>query len=651
MCGIAGLIADAGISPEQLSAMSTALAHRGPDGFGYALYSSEDGVRTWINRTIPTEQSERSVLGFAHRRLSIIDLSEENAQPMCDRTGRCCVAYNGEIYNYVELRKELEVLGFGFETTGDTEVLLNAYSAWGPDCVERFNGMWAFALLDAERRIVLLSRDRFGIKPLYYSFHFDGTFSFASEIKGLLAGRGEPCAPDVGVLAGFLAQGRRPGGERTFFEGIQQLPPAHSAVVRLDQIGEGPNVSRYWSLPEARESYSKRRAVREFGELFADAVRIHARSDVPVGTCLSGGLDSSSIVCVAEGLRKDGRIPRYAHTAIGYCASEQEFSERRYMEEVARATLTRMHYVTVDDESLSRDVDRIVSCQDEPFDSASIAVQWYVFARAREEGLKVMLDGQGADEALAGYLNDLRLVGAYHLSRGHRLAAVAFASRYLLRYGEWLLPPVTRPLKRRAARLVSRFRTKGQIAARKPKGRAGAEDDTSSAITWELRALVLPKPRREPGDLDGMLRLQLQERSLPGLLRFEDRNSMAHSIESRVPFLDHRLIELDFRLPLDLLIHGLTTKYVLREAMRGILPETIRARRDKIGFRASPRLTMGLVEKRKDLLLSQETALEREWFDREGIKALLARADTEPSLERRLWKLLNVKLWAREHWG
>jgi len=651
MCGIAGLIAESGIAPERLLMMSAALEHRGPDGSGYALYSPEDGIRAWINREIPSGQAERSIVGFAHRRLSIIDLSEENAQPMCDRTGRCCVAYNGEIYNYVELRTELEALGFWFETDGDTEVLLNAYLAWGPDCVTRFNGMWAFALLDVERRTVLLSRDRFGIKPLYYDLRSDGTFSFASEIKGLLAGRDEPCAPDLETLAGFLAQGRRPGGERTFFEGIQQLPPAHSAVLRLDQTGRGLEMSRYWSLPEARETCSKRCAVRDFSELFSNAVRIHARSDVPVGTCLSGGLDSSSIVCVAELLRKEGSIPQYAHTAIGYCASEEEFNERLYMEEVARATSTQMHYVTVDDESLSQDVDRIVSCQDEPFGSASIAVQWYVFRRAREEGLKVMLDGQGADEALAGYLNDLRLMGEYHLYRGNRLAAVAFASRYLLRYGEWLLPPVTRPLKRRAARLVSRFRTEERIAARKPRERVEAEDGSPSAITRDLRALVLPKPRREPGDLDGMLRLQLQERSLPGLLRFEDRNSMAHSIESRVPFLDHRLIELVFRLPLDLLIHGLTTKYVLREAMRGILPESVRTRRDKIGFRASPRLTMGLVEKRKDLLLGQEIAFEREWFDREGIKALLARADTEPSLERRFWKLLNVKLWAREHWG
>lgn len=409
-------------------------------------------------------------------------------------------------------------------------------------------------------------------------------------------------------------------------------------------------MSQYWQLPEERERWTKRRAVEEFRELLVDAVRVHARSDVPVGTCLSGGLDSSSIVCIAEQLRKENRIPRYAHTAIGYCAPEGEFSERRYMDEVARATSTRMHYVEVGQESFERNLDRIVACQDEPFGSASIAVQWYVFERAREEGLKVMLDGQGADEALGGYLYYFTMMGTHLLSRGNLPAAALLGLQYLFRYGTLPFPPNALSLRRYAALLPRPLANLLRIAVRASRGRPAAEAPPSP-LTSQLRDLAGAENRRNLPDLDGALRGQFERDSLPGLLRFEDRNSMTHSIEARVPFLDYRLVEHVFRLPLNLLIHGATTKYVLREAMKGILPEAIRSRRDKIGFRASPGLTMRLLEKRKELLLNNETALERDAFNREGIEALLRLAGTQSSLEFVLWRLFNTKMWARAHWG
>jgi len=649
MCGIAGVVSKRDVAPEQLELMSDALTHRGPDGFGYMLFSLEDGVRTWINRPITVDRPGLDLVGFAHRRLSIIDLSEENAQPMPDSSGRCCVAYNGEIYNYVELRAELERMGYAFRTEGDTEVLLNAYAAWGVDCVSRFNGMWAFALLDAREKLVFFSRDRFGIKPFFYTLSHDGEFTFASEIKGLLAGADGPGAPDLEVLADFLVGGRRPGPERSFFDGIRQLPPAHSGILLLDRLDEGLKTFQYWQLPEERERWPKRRAVEDFRELLVDAIRLHARSDVPVGTCLSGGLDSSSIVCVAEQLRKENRIPRYAHTAIGYCAPEGEFSERWYMDEVARATSTRMHYVEVGQESFERSLDRIVACQDEPFGSASIAVQWYVFERAREEGLKVMLDGQGADEALGGYLYYFRTLGMQHLSRGNLPAAALLGLRYYLRYGTLPFPPSAFSLRRYAALLPRPLTTVLRVAARASRGRS-AVTPPPSPLAQDLREMAGGEDRRIQPGLDGILKAQFERDSLPSLLRFEDRNSMTHSIEARVPFLDYRVVEYAFRLPVRFLIHGATTKYVLREAMKGILPETIRSRRDKIGFRASPGLTKRLLEARRELLLSNETGVERDWFDTNGIEALLRLAGTQTSLEFVLWRLLNTKMWARAHW-
>lgn len=647
MCGIAGVISASGVVSGRLEAMAAALAHRGPDGFGYLLCSREGEPQTWINRGIPPVEAASSIVGFAHRRLSIIDLSEENAQPMVDSSGRYCVVYNGEIYNYIEVREELEQLGYIFRTEGDTEVLLNAYAAWGADCVSRFNGMWAFALLDVEKRLVFLSRDRFGIKPLYYAQQ-DGAFVFASEIKGLLAA-GITSSPDAGVLADFLIAGRRPGAEGSFFEGIRQLPPAHSGYVRLEQPASSLEIVRYWGLPVAREKFATRRAVDEFRELLTDAVRLHARSDVPVGTCLSGGIDSSSIVCLSELLRARGESPRYTHSAVGYCASDEQLSEREYIEMVARATSTKVHYVEVSQDEFDRRAVDIVRCQDEPFGSASIAVQWFVFRRAREEGLRVMLDGQGADELLGGYLYNFAVIGKLLLSRGNLPAAALLALRYLLRYGSLPFSLNAMSLHRHGSLLPSPAARLLRAVARTLASRETAIPPPS-AFKAELRTLTSESERRDLPDLAGALKAQFERDSLPGLLRFEDRNSMAHSVEARVPFLDYRLVERAFQLPTDFLIRGVKTKHILREATKGILPHAIRTRKDKIGFRASPSLTLRLVDRRREELIRNATSYERDWFDIKGVRHLLGQGEFDASREVALWRLWNTKIWLREHW-
>jgi asparagine synthase (glutamine-hydrolysing) len=652
MCGIAGIVQTAGISAAELTGMCRAIAHRGPDGFGYMILSPSNGICVSHNEDLDPELSAGACVGLAHRRLSIIDLSEENSQPMVDRTGNRCVVYNGEIYNYIELREELQKLGYSFRTEGDTEVVLYAYDAWGADCVSRFNGMWAFALLDTSRHTLFLSRDRFGIKPLYYTAGPTG-FAFASEIKALLQAAQTHVFPHPATVAEFLSAGLSDTSEDTFYEGIRQLAPGHNAEVDVQSL-QPPRITRYWSLPESRGKHAVPEAVEEFRELLMDAVRLHARSDVPVGTCLSGGLDSSSIVCVSEILRKRGEIPRYTHTAFGYCAPEGEFCERKYIELVTQATSIDTNYIHVSQEEFDKSVTKIMACQDEPFGSASIAAQWFVFRRAREAGMKVMLDGQGADEALGGYQHYLITMALRLLSEGDLFRLTLLLARYRARFGAFPLPPNAFSFRKHVARLPRPLAYMATMPSRlaRAASKRSPVSKPPEPFSPEMQALV--RSRAAPGGypaLDEKLRAQLESESLPALLRYEDRNSMDHSIEARVPFLDYRLIQFVFGLEDSLKIRGATTKYILREAMRGILPEEIRTRRDKIGFKASPGLTARMVSREKESLIRNETTVEREWFRPEGVREFIDLALRTPSLEFMLWRIVNAKLWMRRNWG
>jgi asparagine synthase (glutamine-hydrolysing) len=641
MCGIAGAISPKGVDPDVLIRMDDRIAHRGPDGEAYLLESTGKGsLRRSSRAEITGVDDSSAAVGFAHRRLTIIDLSERSDQPLVDASGDYAITYNGEVYNYVELREDLRRLGHSFTSDGDTEVVLEAYKEWGVGCVERFIGMWAFAILDRLRRTVLLSRDRFGIKPLYYARVGDSLY-FASEIKALLAVPDLEVEPNEEVVRRFLLDGGVDYSEETFFRGIRKLPPAHNASVDLD-ADPALEPHRYWWYPPQDGQVSEGAAAAQLRELLEDSVRIHARSDVPVGTCLSGGLDSSSIVCLAEELRAGGQIPRYTHSAFGYLPQDEAFSERRHMQSVVNKTGARMFFV---DPPVGRFVEEllaIVRQQDEPFGSTSIAAQWFVFETAGREGMKVMLDGQGADEVLGGYegyfmaiasnlLQERRLLSYAHFSREHK--ALLGRRPLSLPHAGWSVLP------RRARRAVSR-----RLPIPLPPG-AGI---MSAELRGQVRRDYAPDP---PVDLDELLRMQTESASLPSLLRFEDRNSMAHSIEARVPFLDHRVVELAFRLAPELKIKGVQTKHVLREAMRGVLPEDIRARRDKLGFRAEPEAAWIIAERHRDSLVENRTQYEERWFDAEAMAALLDGSDRSNENELLAWRGINVKLWLRQHWG
>lgn len=652
MCGIAGIISFRQVNPLQLESMSLALQHRGPDGFGYLLYSPQHGIRLFHNQTLPMNLPPGHTVGLAHRRLSIIDLSPASLQPFMDRSKSYCLIYNGEIYNYLELRTELENLGFTFDSTGDAEVLLHAYAAWGPDCLSRLNGMWAFALLDIHKRQILFSRDRFGIKPFYYTFK-NGTLYFASEIKGLLAISEIDPKPQDRKIIQYLLTGLQDDSEDTFFEEIFNLPAGHFAVVSLENPALSFSPRSYWTFPEATFQGSEAAAIQQFRHLFLDSLRIHMQSDVPVGTCLSGGLDSSSIVCAAETLRRNHQVPHYSHLAFGYCASDPQFNEKPYMEAIVAATTVKMHYIDFGFDQFQENLSQILQAQDEPFGSASIVAQWFVFQHAAAEGMKVMLDGQGADETLAGYHGYFFNIAVKILAAKNILKFLTLRSQYQRELGSFpvSLPAAMRLLLKRSFPRLQRLASSLRLAS--PGKRT---DLLTMALNSNLSyhpPVATDSGAEKPGfySLNKQLQLDVGSLVLPSLLRYEDRNSMAHSIEARVPFLDHRLVEFLFTLPEEWKIKGITTKHILREAMKGILPEYIRTRKDKIGFRPAPELVFSYISRQFDNLIRNETVFEHQWFDPEGLRKILETPDRSTEMEFILWRLINIKLWARQFWG
>ncbi|MCP9488003.1 MAG: asparagine synthase (glutamine-hydrolyzing), partial [Gaiellaceae bacterium MAG52_C11] len=381
MCGIAGIVDfESAVDPARVGAMLRSIDHRGPDDSGL---HAEQGI----------------ALGAC--RLAILDLSAAGHQPMSDESGRYHLVYNGEVYNYRELRTELEGLGHRFRSGTDTEVVLHAFREWGERSVERFNGMWAFALWDSERRSLFCSRDRLGIKPFY--FRRDGSsFVFGSELREFAVALGRP-RPNLAVVRDFIELGALDHLSETFLEGIEKLPAGTSGT--LDATGF--QTRRYWQLGRSRAELED--PVETVRETLLDALRLHLRSDVPIGTCLSGGLDSSAIACGVDRVLGASESAEPAHdgprqkTFTAYF-DRPGYDERGFAELVVRQIGAEPHWITFTGEQMIEELPLIVAAQEEPFGSASIVAQWFVMKAAREAGVTVMLDGQGGDEIFGGYL-------------------------------------------------------------------------------------------------------------------------------------------------------------------------------------------------------------------------------------------------------
>lgn len=601
MCGLCGIV-DLGRPPERSSVevMLDGLVHRGPDGRG--LFES-DGV----------------CLG--HLRLAIIDLSDAGLEPFASDDGRLQLVFNGEIYNYLELREELRVRGHRFRTQTDTEVLLSSYREWGERCVEHFNGMWAFAIWDVERRTLFCSRDRLGVKPLYY--RLDGSrLAFASEPWVL---GGDSPRPNLPVIRDYLEHGYLDQGEETFFEGVLRLPPAHSFVFDPN----GLRLERYWRL-EARES--PREPVAAVRETFLDAVRLQLRADVPVGTALSGGIDSSAIaVAVAHhGHERQTTVTAYFDDA--------GFDERPYARTVVERTGADAHWVSFTAEDLVENLPTIVRAQGEPFGSTSICAGWYVMREAGRAAVTVMLDGQGGDELFGGY----RAYFGYRIADLLRAGRVVEATAELRAFAglngpRWTAVALVGPHVPEPVRLAIRSRLRGSSSLAGPAlGTKTREPPTNGAAEF-------------PDRLRRQLLLVLSRRGLPELLRYEDRNSMAHSIEARVPMLDHRLVELAFSLPGDELIRRGETKSVLRRGLDGLLPTEVRHRRDKLGF-VTPegRFLRGPLGDLAVDVFASRNFVDRGFVDVPAVRRRLQRhraGELDAGME--IWRALNLELWAR----
>jgi asparagine synthase (glutamine-hydrolysing) len=480
------------------------------------------------------------------------------------------LAYNGEIYNYVELRSELEAQGEVFRSSGDTEVLLALLAREGERALPRLVGMFALALLNIDERRVLLARDPFGIKPLYVTER-SGALAFASEIKALLALPGVEAVASPARLGQYLRFGATDYGEETLFAGIGQIPAGGYRWVDLDRPGAG-ETRRYWTPVARPREIGFDEAAQRLRELFLDSVRLHLRSDVPVGCCLSGGVDSSAIACAM----RQAAGERLELHAFSHIASDPALSEERWIDIVAGATGAVSHRVRPSAADLAADLDELVRVQEEPFGSTSIYAQRRVFRLAREVGVKVVLDGQGADEMLAGYdyylgarvaelLRKARFGDARaFMRRAEALRGVPARAQLMWALDRLLPEPLNGWARRRIGKeLAPSWMNEEWLSAR--GGRMAA------ALSGATLAEVLVSTLRGPG--------------LPALLRYEDRNSMAVSIESRVPFLTPAIAEFCLSLPADFLIgpDG-NSKRVFREAMRGIVPDAILDRRDKIGF-------------------------------------------------------------------
>lgn len=599
MCGIAGVVRfDGGLAdPVLVERMSALLAHRGPDGAGTLI---------------------EGPIGLAHRRLAIIDLSDEGRQPMSTADGSLAIVFNGEVFNFLELRGELERAGHRFRTGTDTEVVLAAYAEWGRECLSRFNGMFALAILDRRRREVFFARDRLGVKPLYYTRDGDRLL-FASECKALLADPSVGRTPCPTTLATFLAWGVLDHSELTLFEGIRQLPPGHWMVANEQGLQEPV---RWWSLsvngaigstPELEAAAPSRLLA-----LLTDAVRLRLRADVPVGTCLSGGIDSSTIVALIAGLLRDEHPSSVGDRQRTFSAvyADPRFDERRYIRAAVEATGVSDACVEPDPERLSEDLLDLIWAQDEPFGSLSIYAQYCVM-RLASGSVTVVLDGQGADEQLAGYL-------AY---QGTYLSTLARQGR-LLR----LLEEASGTFRHHRGFFIDAAR---QLVVR--RRRRGA-----------LRIEAEPI-HRYAGSLDRVLERETVSTNLPALLHYEDRNAMHFGIEARVPFLDYRVVEFLASLPLDQKLRRGVTKRVLRRAIRGLVPEAIRCRMDKMGFVTPEEVWMGgalagLVEE----VLASESFRSRRYWDATRVAEDYAdyRAGRAP-YSHEVFRVFITELWLR----
>jgi len=607
MCGICGIInfCNQPVEETSIRRMMQIMKHRGPDDEGVFI-------------------ENYTGLGFV--RLSIIDLSTAGHQPMFSRDTRYIIVFNGEIYNFIELREELTKEGIHFQTQTDTEVLLNAWLQWGDECLDRFNGMWAFAIYDRDKKTTFAARDRFGIKPFYY-LHSNEYFAFCSEIPPLLSILGKKPTPNNQTIFDFLIFNRTDQTENTFFTEVLKLQHGHKLTI----IDNNVTITKWYDLKEKSLKVEGFENPDEYRELFTSAIRLHLRSDVPVGVCLSGGLDSSSLVSViSNSFIKNGLNTFSAVYEKGQTGDETEFINEY------KPLLKNMFFNTPNSLKLLKDLKQFIIALGEPIPTTSPYAQYKVMKLAKGK-VSVTLDGQGADEELAGYhdffayyFKDLLLnFKFYRLTREIIHYLDKHRNFYALKaFLFFLLPESTR----------TSFRIKEKKYLVNEFSNSYAKTNAISNNLYGAKSLKEAL-------------LNHFEYKLEHLLKWSDRNSMHFSIESRVPFLDYRLVEKTIATQSNLLINNGVTKYILREAMKGILPEKIRLRMDKIGF-STPEDDWFRTEDWREMIMGIITSDKfsaRKIIDSTvALKLYNQHLSGKKNHSKEIWKWVNLELWFRE---
>jgi asparagine synthase (glutamine-hydrolysing) len=625
MCGIAGIVSSeplAGDATARATRMRDVLTHRGPDDAGLRV-------------------DEFAVL--AHRRLSIIDL-KSGQQPLSNEDGRVWTVFNGEIYNHADVRRLLQQHGHQYRTRSDTESIVHAYEEWGDECMHRFRGMFAFAIWDAAKRRLLLVRDRLGVKPLYWA-QTGRHLVFGSEIKAILAS-GLVTPEGNNQVVSELLSTRSIAGEETMFRGVKKLLPGHLLVFEDGRV----RTRQYWDVPAGRRAHAPRSAspVEEFRERLKEAVRLRLMSDVPLGVFLSGGLDSSAIAALAAGL-----IDRPLQT-FSVAFKERAFSELGYATTVAKAIGADSHEIVIDDRDFFGALPRLIWHEDEPISHPSSIPLYFVSSLARRH-VTVVLTGEGSDELLAGYGKYQRAEWNWHAGIVYERLVPAALRSAVARRGAAMLP-------RRLQRLAGR-----SFLTMPPTPAAMFFDNFAAVRLADQRALLAQDIHADPDEqnayrtsveyfnqppdgstlLDRLLYSDMKTYLVELLMR-QDQMSMAASIESRVPFLDHELVEFSTSLPDEWKRSGWTTKRVLRKAMEGLLPESI-LRRPKMGFPVPfarwTRATWNPVV--RDVLLDSRSR-QRGLFNPAAVEQLVTdHAHGRVDGGDRIWSLLNIELWHR----
>ncbi len=593
MCGVTAII---GTETSAIRKMSESISHRGPDAEEFHFGEG---------------------FAFGHRRLSILDLSPEGNQPMKDDAGNIIV-FNGEVYNYIEIREELKLKGHNFQTGTDTEVILAAYREWGPSCVGRFNGMWAFILFDASANSLFISRDRFGVKPLYYVYANDHLY-FASEIKALVGFTSSMC--NLNYVTSFIITGLLDYDENTFFNGIKKILPSHNYTI--DLATQKMKISRYYDIEECGSNVPyQQKHLEGFENLFLDSIKLRLRSDVKVGTCLSGGLDSSAVATIAS----DKYTGSERFQGVFAKTDEKDLDESQYAQMVAKAKNIELNVICPSYEDFASSVDEVVYTQEEPFVSPSIFMQYFVMKKAKEIGCKVMLDGQGGDETLLGYekyypsvlieiwkekgIWDFFEALKHAKDNNSRLKPVHILKYFFGMYS-WRL------------RLFGHWYQARMIKYKFLKGNF-----------WYLKMLS----ERVVTSAFELQKFEIFHTNLPSLLRYEDKNSMRHSVEARLPFLDYKFVEHNLNLPSDVKINHGWSKFILRKFLSDKLPSELVWRKKKLGF----------VAPEKTWLRSHENAVKKELRQSAIINKICKDPDTISINDGPIfWRLYNVAVWER----